>query len=300
MNQYLNYEKEFLMKRLSLVVFILLFAFGTHASAPQLIPGVIYGDDNRQEVVDTSDTLMIERARSTAGMFSTSSLSAQSNGDYKIIGKTLVERGWCPTERFSNQITSPVCTGFLVAADIIATAGHCVSKSTDCKNYQWVFDHKLASNTDTTTVIAKNNVYKCKSIIATVNSSTSKDDYALLRLDRKVLDRPSLEIRKSGKISDGASLVLIGHPKGLPMKIADRAFVRSNSATKYFVANTDSYAGNSGSPVLDATTGIVEGILVRGESDYITTSTGCYASFICSSTGCSGEDVTRTTNLPAF
>jgi V8-like Glu-specific endopeptidase len=259
---------------------------------------VIYGVDNREDVVNTLDNLMLDKSRSSAGMFSTSSLSALSNGDFKVIGKTLVERGWCSAERFSNQMTSPVCTGFLIAPDVIATAGHCVAKSTDCRNYSWAFDYKIPTADATTAIIPKNSVYRCKAIIATVNSSTTKDDYAVIRLDRKVLDRAPLEIRRSGKIADGTSLVLIGHPKGLPLKIAPGANVRSNSATKFFVANLDSYGGNSGSPVFNALTGVVEGILVRGEADYTTTSTGCYISKVCSDTGCRGEDVTRITNLP--
>ena len=288
------------MKKLSGLVFLSVVLSNNLSHAISKIPGVIYGKDDRAEVVDTSDTLMIEKAKSTAGMFLNSNLSLQTNGTYKVTGKTLVQRGWCSSERFSAQLTSPVCTGFLVAPDILATAGHCVSSNTDCKNYSWAFDYKLNANTDTTTSIPKNSVYKCKAIISSVNSSTSKNDYALLRLDRKVLDRLPLEIRKSGKIADNANLVLIGHPKGLPMKIAPGAWVRSNSATNYFVANTDSYAGNSGSPIFDATTGIVEGILVRGDADYVTTSSGCYVSNVCSDTGCSGEDATRTTSLPAF
>lgn len=259
---------------------------------------VIYGIDDREDVVNVVDNLMVEKSRSTAGMFTNSSLSLLANGHYKVTGKTLVERGWCSSERFSNQNTSPVCTGFLIAPDVIATAGHCVSKSTDCRNYSWAFDYKIPSGSAITTTIPKNSVYKCKSIISTVNSSITKDDYAIIRLDRKVLDRSILEIRRSGKIANGASLVLIGHPKGLPLKIAPGANVRSNEATKFFVANLDSYGGNSGSPVFDALTGVVEGILVRGEADYTTTSAGCYISKICSESGCRGEDVTRITNLP--
>jgi V8-like Glu-specific endopeptidase len=286
-------EKDFLMQKLIYLLFLLTFSALAQDSSK-----VIYGTDDREDVVNTVDNLMIEKSRSTAGMFANTSLSALSNGDYRVIGKKLTERGWCSSERFSNQITSPVCTGFLIAPDVIATAGHCVSKSTDCKNYSWAFDYKIPSSTATTAIIPKSSVYRCKSIIATVNSSTTKDDYAIIRLDRKVLDRSPLEIRRTGKIIERAPLVLIGHPKGLPLKIAPGANVRSNTATKYFVANLDSYGGNSGSPVFDALTGVVEGILVRGEADYVTTSAGCYISKVCSDTGCRGEDVTRITNLP--
>lgn len=261
---------------------------------------VIYGNDDRQDVVNVFDNMLIDKARSTAGMFSSGNLTKRPDGAYNVTGQTLVQRGWCSNERFASQITAPVCTGFLLGDDVIATAGHCVAKSSDCKNYKWVFDFKIANPSDTSVVVPASSVYGCKSIISTVNSNSTKDDYAIIRLDRKVTDRAVLEYRKSGKVADGASLVMIGHPKGLPMKIAGGAKVRTNTATKYFVANLDSYGGNSGSPIFDAITGVVEGILVRGESDYTTTSTGCYTSYICSDSGCRGEDVTRITNLPRF
>jgi V8-like Glu-specific endopeptidase len=263
-------------------------------------PSVIYGKDDRIEVVDSGDNLMREKARSVAGMYSTSSLSLQANGTYKVIGKTLVEKGWCTSERFSNQVTSPVCTGWLAGPDILVTAGHCVTKSPDCKNYKWAFDYSLATNADASTAIPKNSVYSCKAIIASIQSSSSMNDYAVIRLDRAVTDRTPLEFRKSGKIANTTGLVLIGHPKGLPLKIAPGAVVRSNSATNYFVTNTDSYGGNSGSPIFDSATGIVEGILVRGETDTVTTSAGCMISNVCTETGCGGEDATRTTSLPKF
>jgi hypothetical protein len=260
---------------------------------------VIYGKDDREDVVNVVDNLMLEKSRSVAGMFTTSTLTLQSTGSYKVTGKTLVQRGWCSSERFSNQITSPVCTGFLVAPDVLVTAGHCVAKSSDCKNYSWAFDYKIPTSDATSATIPKNSVYRCKSIISSVQSNSTKDDYAVIRLDRQVTDRLPLEIRRSGKVVVGDALVLIGHPKGLPLKIAPGANVRSNSATKYFVANTDSYGGNSGSPVFNALTGAVEGILVRGETDSVT-SGGCSVSYVCPDTGCRGEDITRITNVPGI
>jgi hypothetical protein len=58
------------------------------------------------------------------------------------------------------------------------------------------------------------------------------------------------------------------------------------------VANLDTYGGNSGSPVFNATNHQVEGILVRGENDFVTNGS-CYVSLVCPTTGCRGEDVTR-------
>ncbi len=283
------------MKSLALVLSFICFN-----AVAQTSDKVIYGNDDREDIVNVVDNMLVEKSRSVAGMFGTNSLSVLANGDYKVVGQTLQQRGWCSSERFSNQITSSKCTGFLIGSDILVTAGHCITKSGDCRNNLWAFDYKLPDANATTTIIPKNSVYKCSSIISRVQSSTTKDDYAVIRLNRRVTDRQPLEYRRTGKIADGNSIVMIGMPKGLPMKIAGGANVRSNTQTKYFVANTDSYAGNSGSPIFDALTGVVEGILVRGESDSVTTSAGCNVSRICSNTGCAGEDITRITNIPAL
>jgi V8-like Glu-specific endopeptidase len=89
----------------------------------------------------------------------------------------------------------------------------------------------------------------------------------------------------------GSEVLVIGHPTGLPTKLADGAVIRSLKET-YFIANLDTYGGNSGSAVFDANSGLVEGILVRGEQDYVRSSSGCLASNVCRNDGCRGEDVT--------
>ncbi|MEI8190645.1 MAG: hypothetical protein WCI75_13115 [candidate division NC10 bacterium] len=72
--------------------------------------------------------------------------------------------------------------------------------------------------------------------------------------------------------------------------------MRDASPNGYFVANLDTYGGNSGSAVFSATTGLVEGILVRGENDYVWKG-GCRVSNRCPADGCRGEDVTKVSAL---
>jgi Peptidase S46 len=70
--------------------------------------------------------------------------------------------------------------------------------------------------------------------------------------------------------------------------------VRSNRRRAFFVANLDTYGGNSGSPVVDQHTHVVEGILVNGEDDFVQYD-GCNVSVVCPDAGCQGEAVTRST-----
>ncbi len=145
---------------------------------------------------------------------------------------------------------------------------------------------------------SKDNVYGCKEVISHKFESLSKEDYVLVRLDRKVLGRAPLAFRQTGKIALNTKLVVIGHPTGLPTKVADGAWVRENDKSAYFSANLDTFGGNSGSAVFDAETGIVEGILVRGENDYVyAPGKTCKIPQVCTDSGCMGEEVSRITTV---
>lgn len=258
---------------------------------------VIYGEDNRKDVFESTNASFIELSKSTAAMIKGSNLKLLNNNEVEITASTLQQRGICAKERFSQQISAANCSGFLVADNKLVTAGHCIRSEADCMNFKWVFDYRVDHSEQAAVNVPQTSVYSCKKIISRSLDSVTKDDYAFIELDRKVLDRQPLKVRKGGKIEKGASLVVIGHPTGLPTKIADGANVRSLQG-KFFVANLDTYGGNSGSAVFNVETEEVEGILVRGETDYVLNSTlGCQVSNVCSSDGCRGEDVTYIGNV---
>jgi V8-like Glu-specific endopeptidase len=213
-----------------------------------------------------------------------------------LTGPTMVSRGFCAEERFSHQITAAMCSGFLVGNKYLVTAGHCITSESDCASNKWVFDYKVDDAGQSGVTVANTSVYSCKRIISRALDRMSQDDYAYIELDRVVTDRAPLTFRKTGSINAGDEILVIGHPTGLPTKITDGAHVRALKG-KFFTANLDTYGGNSGSAVFNATTGVVEGILVRGENDYISDSRGCRASNICPEDGCRGEDVTYITNI---
>jgi V8-like Glu-specific endopeptidase len=257
---------------------------------------VIYGEDNRKDVFESTNASYIELSKSTAAMINASNLNVLDNGDVVVNGRTLESRGVCAKERFSKQISAANCSGFLVGDNKLVTAGHCIKSEADCNSYKWVFDFKVDFAEQGKVNVPKSSVFSCKRIISRSLDSYSKDDYAFIELDRKVEDRQPLKVRKSGKISKGDELVVIGHPTGLPTKIADGAKVRSLQG-KFFVANLDTYGGNSGSAVFNVQTEEVEGILVRGENDYVSSNMGCQVSNVCTDEGCRGEDVTYITNI---
>lgn len=276
---------------------LLSFSFSFSVLAVQSELDVIYGEDNRKDVFESTDSVLVELSRSTAALINKDFLKA-SGSEITIVGKILEERGICKKERFSQQLSVASCSGFLVSENLLVTAGHCVKSDAACAAANWVFDYKLSSENSAIT-IPNSNVYKCKRIVTQALNPISKTDYAVIELDRKVPDRAPLSFRRTGKVSVGAELAVIGHPTGLPLKITDQGKVR-RLETNYFVTNLDTYHGNSGSAVINTRTAEVEGILVRGDNDYVKERSGCQISKVCAADGCRGEDVSYISTIGAL
>ncbi len=289
---------------------------------------VIYGEDNRQEVFEASashqmmaasaitmvEKVKLSRADDRPGLVqieqktlrnwlesqfqeeksSLLSKSAQEAVDQKV--------SFCEGERFTEQPNAGMCSGFLVAPDLIVTAGHCVAIENMCETYSWVFDFRIDAVTKTAGVdVKEENIYNCKKVISSALANGLGLDYGLIQLDRKVKDRAPLEVRTDGLVQAQANLVVIGNPSGLPLKVAAGATVRANIHPFYFSANLDTFQGNSGSAVINSDTGVVEGILVRGEEDFeANTGLMCIEAKRCDDSGCRGEDVSRMTQIPEY
>ena len=200
--------------------------------------------------------------------------------------------GLCSDERFAEQNTGAFCSGFLIADDIIVTAGHCIPDLKTCGETSYAFGYRVARPGVLPKLISSSEVYGCAELIH-AQSPSDGADFAIVKLDRKVTNHLPLLLRTSGDVKVGDALTVMGYPEGLPLKIADGATVRSVAKPGFFVANTDTYGGNSGSAVINASTHLVEGVLVRGEKDFEWTSAGCARSYRCKENACRGEDVTR-------
>lgn len=288
-------EKFFSMNQKLL---FLVFAFSMQLRAAENVKDVIYGEDNREDVYESTNSILVELSRSTAAMIGPQNLRDLGNNETEISGTSFQRyRNMCSKERFSKQLASSYCSGFLISENVLVTAGHCVPTDADCKSQTWVFDYKVDSSEQVNITVPTTSLVGCKRIISRAYDPMSKDDFAVLELDRKILDRRPLAFRRHGRITPGTPVAIIGNPAGLPTKIATGASVRGLS-DKYFVANLDSYGGNSGSAVFNMETFEVEGILVRGEEDYVFNERlRCNESKRCVDSGCRGEDVTYITNI---
>lgn len=281
------------MKMLTSCLFFVI-AFNSYA-----VDKVVYGVDDRRDIYESKNPLYKTLATSTAAMISTSQVVLQEDGSSNITGGTLEQEGICSDARFAKQMVAANCSGFLVGEDLLVTAGHCIETLADCENNSWVFGYGNPEGEKTAYNIPKKDIYTCTKIISRDLDKVTMNDYALVQLDRKVEGRVPLKVRKSGKISNKAGIVVIGHPSGLPTKIADGGTVRTNKNKYFFQGTLDTFGGNSGSAVFDIKTGLVEGILVRGERDYVGDPVqNCTRPKVCKVTECRGEDVTRITNIP--
>jgi V8-like Glu-specific endopeptidase len=264
----------------------------------EIQPNVVYGNDDRIDLYQINDPEWFDIAQSTVAIIDKKKLT--ENFDHYQISSTEFGHtyGLCSDEPFYEQPISAFCSGFLIGPEIIVTAGHCMRNEFNCEKARFVFNFNYNSQSNDPTIVAKNDVYNCKEIIHTETNALTGLDFAIVRLNKKVMNHPPLPIRTEDIITDDQKLAVIGHPSGLPAKFANGAKIRNNSEEFFFVANLDTYGGNSGSAVFNSSTKLIEGILVRGESDYLyNPDDKCRRSNQCDEDGCRGEDVVRISNV---
>jgi V8-like Glu-specific endopeptidase len=273
---------------------------------------VIHGTDDRVDYYDIKDFRSRRDADCVASMFLASQISFNQNGDWVLNLPTVGDRfNLCDNEKFENQPSGAFGTAFLVAKDIVATAGHAVDDPEvgDVHNIRFVFGFKLTTPTSKPTIIPHNQLYTGVKVLAYVHNSAAAD-WALVRLDRAVPDHRIAGVRRTGTVPVGTPLHVIGHPKGLPLKFADNAIVTDNQTNingqpwPTFLTNLDTFRSNSGSPVFNSITHEVEGILARGiEGEDLTeikTSTGTCNRWTVKPQTPGSSACTRATELRAF
>ncbi|MBL0927108.1 MAG: proprotein convertase P-domain-containing protein [Phycisphaerales bacterium] len=265
---------------------------------------VIYGDDHRLEVWQVAgDAALTRYQRAAATVVSRSRLTQNGDGSWTLAGTPWTSQGGtiCADEPFRGQPALGFCSAFLVGPDLIVTAGHCITSVSSMNSSAFVFDFEISSSGGSApTVLPADRVYTG---IQLVDRQQAGDlDHAVIRLDRPVSGRSPLPIRRTGSVSVGDPLVMIGYPAGLPEKVAAGAEVKNpNGGTAWFQANLDAYGGNSGSMVVNLNSGVIEGILVRGAPDYVTVG-GCVRSNRVPDTGNTAggavfEEVSKTTGF---
>jgi V8-like Glu-specific endopeptidase len=259
----------------------------------------IYGQDSRQDLYEISDQRTIDLAQSTVALMKASDVTIQGS-TATFGGDTFQSQmGLCSSEKFAEQKSAAFCSGSLVAPDVILTAGHCVETQFDCTQTKFVFGFALRAASDRAESTSKNDVYSCKKLIRREQTNNGAD-YALIQLTKTVTNRKPLAISRGAPLAAGTPLMVIGHPSGIPTKVAT-GVVRDFSPVGFFTSNLDTYGGNSGSAVFNAKTGEIEGVLVRGDQDFdYDDIQGCSVSSRFGEDLGRGEDVTKISAVGAI
>lgn len=239
---------------------------------------LVFGQDDRKEIHEVPALNQLI-SPSVAIMLSPIYLKKDPLGflmDFPTISDSS-EIALCPEQKFSHQpIAGVSCTGFLVAPDLMITAGHCMTHegttltnemSPYCSDFKWVFDFKYDQNGQLDSLFKTENVFSCKEVIYAkfnyrdLNSKNKKfgEDIALIRIESKQ-SRPFLSLNPKFKVNEKVSMV--GHPEGLPQKATMNGFIKQTNSEHYFNTNLDAFSGNSGSPILDKNLEAI-GVLVR-------------------------------------
>ncbi len=242
----------------------------------------VYGPDDRRDLYEVHDERLLAWAAATAALFDESQVRPQAGWAELVTEPHGPREGLCRDERFFDQPAGAFGTGVLVGADLLLTAGHLITAET-CPRTRFVFDFVLRDPDGRADRVRASEVYGCAEVVERRYSPPLADS-ALVKLDRPAAGRSPLELNRSGELAPGRPLVMIGHPAGLPAKVVAGRALRVFPGQMFF-ADLDSWARNSGSPVVNARTGKLEGILIRGGTDYRKDG-ACRRSFVCEGPEC--------------
>lgn len=193
-------------------------------------------------------------------------LHHQSNGNFNALCSD--QRWWnqpVVLERSGEAFGSFGYTGYLVAPDLVLTCWHGWDHFQHARQIA-IFDYSTASGSGVPVELSAESVIEIAPTPVfgpdeARAASLCAGDWVLLRLARPVArDLSPVELAAP---RPGGLAYTLGHPLGLPLKLAQGGRVLGVEGATFRVA-LDTYTGNSGSPVFDAVSHALIGIVSEG------------------------------------
>lgn len=270
---------------------------------------VIRGEDNREEAVYNTASLSnpsrkdLENARCVAAVISSGSLVPAQGGRGYVLENWMSlgnQHSLCNSERFIAQPAVAACSAFAINDSTIITAGHCID-SRSLPNYYFVFDFIIGQDGQPKLYFPEACVYKGISLIRRYDPAGNQD-LCIIRVNKRIDPRRIPRISLNSAANLNSTYYVIGCPGGIPLKVAGRARITNNSHPAWFLVSSDTYAGNSGSPVFNYQTNEIEGYITEGATDFEVNRRDftCQISVVCPFDECigsQGEKVIRSSQF---
>ena len=241
----------------------------------------VYGSDNRQDEIQTAAGTASTLSNAVLSM-GAATVALVSKSNLACSGQTCTITSWVGTSSsawgtqqcdgswwpFASQKLVAFCSGTLVSASAVATAGHCIPTPQQCASTYVVFG---LTATAASAPISASNVFTCSAFIGgghakflpqTLNMFSNHLggphlnylDAIVISLDRAVpasVASPATVAPTAAKVSLGDAVWVIGHPSGMPRKYSRSTVGYVGKTLPYggyeFGAQFSTFGGNSGS-----------------------------------------------------
>jgi hypothetical protein len=239
----------------------------------------INGEDDRREYFELGDDHLRYGLEHFTGALTSSSLSTLLvRGDTRRIQTWGEANGLCNGEPFADQPSAVFCSGVLVDWDLVLTSGHCVDV-VPLSSLRVVFDYYYRAPGEL--AVSESSIYGVREVIASTHDGAfdaDRLDYGWLRLSEPVRSpyHPVATYSMQSGVELADPIINISAGGGVPLKLDAGGHIQNERTDSfdYFVADTDTSQGSSGSGAFDADLALV-GTLARGATDFTPTGDGC-------------------------
>lgn len=230
----------------------------------------IYEADNRLDFHEIQDEKLKELSKSVAYQIYFDELKGWTfNKFWLILTSPLSARGICETERFAKHpVMRNDCSGILVGPKKLLLPGNCITEHY-CSNglFYFMFNYRHEDAGILDNMRNRNDFYQCKKILKRVYDPNTAMSYAIIELNKEVKGITPVAIAKENVIDPKDELVAIGHPEGMPIKIANDAYVTDQNET-HFLVSSDISGRSKGTAIFNLKTHELVGMLIYGTKNY--------------------------------